>query len=162
MLQFQKGMEPNCPYSILLKSEGGKNLLIDVFDHFWGFILRERKIIRSTIIMVDLDGAGKNKFLNSLRGRFRYRCGRRQRLESKTLLSNRDTLLLENVICFDNSKEIGTFYILAFKEDLEKVANIPSDPSNKIVNKRISKLLKKNRRVINALNLLKKKTALAC
>ena len=115
--------EIHSPYSLLMKNEGGKDKVLDCFEHFRDYLFGQEKTLESIVMVLDTDKGDENDIIQDLEKRFKERCGRKNILNTSQTKIN-DIYILNCDISLENGVNLGSFIIICFNPSLEKVLEI--------------------------------------
>lgn len=115
--------EPRNPYHVLAKSENGKPNVKQVFAALVGQLMR---IDPEVVVLVDLDGGSLRGFVSDLNEQVQERhSGKGMELGDHSVTRrNSDMVAAECEVLTGDGKLKGEFRILAFKQTLERVADV--------------------------------------
>lgn len=118
--------EPRNPYHVLAKSENGKPNLKQVFAALVNQLMR---VDPEIVVLVDLDGGSLRGFVNDLDERIQtHHTGRGTQLGDPSITErNGDMVAALCEVLTGDGKCKGKFRIVAFKQTLERVADVPKD-----------------------------------
>lgn len=122
--QIANFREKRNPYHVLAKSDNGKEELEKVFSVVVNQLLR---IDPEITVLVDLDGGRLKNFVDGLDERI---YGRHDRLELGThevIERNDDMVAADCEVLTTAGKKKGEFQIVAFRQTLERVADVSRD-----------------------------------
>jgi len=114
------------PYHVLAKSENGKSNLKQVFAALVNQLVR---IDPEIVVLVDLDGGSLDGFVTDLDEQVREQhTGRGTELGDPSIIErNGDMLAAVCEVLKGNGSRKGEFRIVAFKQTLERVADVSKD-----------------------------------
>jgi hypothetical protein len=108
---------------VLIKSEGNKNNLIEVFTHVLSYVTREGARI---VFLVDLDGGELNAVEDDIRERVEERFTDSPTVDRRGAHETDEVILSELALASDTDDD-GVFYVIGFKHSMEISAGIDSE-----------------------------------
>ena len=113
---------------VLIKSEGNKTNLIEVFTHLLSYVIKHQSRI---VFLVDLDGGEVDTVEEDIREKVERRFrGRRLTVERRDEHGEGELILAESALVSDDGDE-GQFYILGFEHSMETSAGIDKENDDK-------------------------------